>query len=328
MKNKKIALLITISLSIITLTSCTKDAQSSTSITAQNPKAEDSTFKADSSPSTKETTETTKTTENAEKITPANAVTKLDGRREEFLVRLDIIQKRLDLLPEKKNSDAGITISMKSFYGDSYRCYDDALNEIYNLLKEQLSQDIMKNLEAEEINWITQKENAANAAASEFKGGTFEPVAYNTSLYNSTKARCYELVNNYMTDSKFKINANKEEYLKELANIENELLSSQEYKDAGSGTTNSMFTYADKKYIKWDEQLNKIYSLLKQQLPSDEMSKLNKEELQWITQKETKAKKSEESQGVGSQLGSVAYQASLAFVTESRCYELVYKYMK
>ena len=58
----------------------------------------------------------------------------------------------------------------------------------------------MKNLQTEQIKWIEHKEAEANKEASQYKGGTFEFVAYNSSLYNSTKKRCYELVNKYMTD--------------------------------------------------------------------------------------------------------------------------------
>lgn len=330
MKNKKIAILIVIGLSIIALAACTKDnknVRNTMNSTEQNQQIKDSlnkdgnTSKADSSVSTNETTIN-------KNIKETNAVTKIEGRREEFLGRLDSIQKQLDVLPEKKNSDAGITVAMRSYYGESYDMYDKALNEIYSLLKEQLSQDTIKNLQAEEVKWINQKEDTANKAASQFKGGTFEPVAHSSSLYESTKSRCYELVNNYMTDSKIKINVNKQECRKKLDNIQNEILSSQEYKNAESGETSRMLAYADKEYNEWDGELNTIYNLLKQQLPSDEMKKLDKEEAQWITQKENKAKKSEEAQGVGSQLGNIAYKASLAHTTQSRCYELAYRYMK
>ncbi len=34
--------------------------------------------------------------------------------------------------------------------------------------------------------------------SDEVKGGTLEPVNYSLSLADSTKKRCYELVNNYM----------------------------------------------------------------------------------------------------------------------------------
>lgn len=257
-----------------------------------------------------------------------NASTKIEERREEFLGRLDNIQKQLDALPEKKDSDAGITNAMRSYYGEAFDMYDEALNEIYSLLKEQLSQDAMKSLKDEENNWIAEKEDAANKEAAQYKGGTFEFVAYNMSLYESTKKRCYELVNNYMTDSKIKINASKQDYVNKLDNIENKILSSKEYKNAENGITNDMMVLTDKEYNEWDGALNEIYNLLKQQLPSDKMKELQQEEEQWIIQKENKAKKVEESQGLGSQLGKIAYKASLAHTTQSRCYELVYRYMR
>lgn len=47
--------------------------------------------------------------------------------------KLDNIQKELDALLEKKDSDKGVTNDMKSYYGISYVTYDKALNEIYAL---------------------------------------------------------------------------------------------------------------------------------------------------------------------------------------------------
>lgn len=333
MKNKMIALVMVTALSTTILAGCaneSKKVQETIIKSEQNeqvtnsPNKVDNTIKVDSSVSTNESTEN----KNTQQSDVTSKVTKIEGRREEFLGKLDNIQKQLDILPEKKDSDAGITIAMRGFYGESYDMYDKALNEIYSLLKAQLSQDTMKKLQTEQIKWIKQKENTAKKDASSFEGGTFELVAYNSSLYESTKKRCYELVNNYMTDSKIKINVSKQDYIKKLDNIQNEILSSQEYKDAESGVTSSMLAYTDKEYKEWDGALNKIYVLLKEQLPSDEMKKLDKEEAQWIKLKENKAKEAEEPQGAGSQLGNVAYQASLAHTTQSRCYELVYRYMK
>lgn len=181
-KNKKISLLIVISLSIITLTACTKHGLDKV----------DNTSKADTSVSTNETTV-------IKNIQETNT-TKIEGRKEEFIGRLDSIQKQLDILPQKKDSDAGITSAMVSYYRESYDMYDKALIEIYSLLKEQLHEDSMKNLQTEQVKWMQQKENTANKAALEFKGGTLESVAYISSSYKSTKDRCYELVENYMTN--------------------------------------------------------------------------------------------------------------------------------
>lgn len=124
-----------------------------------------------------------------------------------------------------------------------------------------------------------------------------------------------------------KVQSRKQEYKNKLANIDKELKSSKEAKEAESGVTNAMRIYANKQYESWDKALNEIYGVLKQQLSADEMKKLNTEEVQWIKEKEAKAKKAA-SEFEGGTFASVAYSDSLAQTTKARCYELVDKYMK
>lgn len=213
MRSKKIVLSMVIALSIITFAACAKDSkinQNTLSITEQNQQVKDSIDKADNTnkvdnnhkTTSPATTSDTNANKNSKETNPSNPGSKIEGRRKEFLEKLDNIQKELDALPVKKDSDAGITNAMRSYYGISYDMYDKAINEIYTLLKNQLSSETMKTLQTEQIKWIKQKEADANNEASQFKGGTFEFVAFNSSLYESTKKRCYELVNNYMTDKK------------------------------------------------------------------------------------------------------------------------------
>ncbi|WRP07466.1 lysozyme inhibitor LprI family protein [Rossellomorea aquimaris] len=125
--------------------------------------------------------------------------TKIEGRKE-YLNKLDNIQKELDAMPDKKDSDKGVTNAMKNYYGVSYERYDEALNEIYSLLKKELSPEVMEELKAEQLKWIGQKEAKAEKERLKYEGGTFENVAWYISLYESTKDRCYELVNEYMTN--------------------------------------------------------------------------------------------------------------------------------
>jgi uncharacterized protein YecT (DUF1311 family) len=205
MNNKRLVLITITALSIITLSACAKGNeknQISAGKTEQNQQLKDSVGKADSTGKTAPAASTndTKETKNNQQTSTTNTAAKIEGRRKEFLGKLDNIQKELNALPVKKDSDKGVTSAMRSYYGIAYDMYDKALNEIYALLKKQLSPETMKNLQAEQLKWIKEKEAAANEAASEFKGGTFEFVAYNSSLYESTKKRCYELVNKYMTD--------------------------------------------------------------------------------------------------------------------------------
>lgn len=167
------------------------------SIENRNSQVEDSS--AENNAST-DTINVTKENENIQEDNATNTVTKIEGRRKEFLESLDNIQKELDALPEKKDSDKGVTNAMKNYYGRSYEMYDKELNEIYALLKKELSPETMKDLNTEQIKWIEQKEDTANEERLKYNGGTFENVAYYISLYESTKEKCYELVNEYMTD--------------------------------------------------------------------------------------------------------------------------------
>jgi uncharacterized protein YecT (DUF1311 family) len=126
-------------------------------------------------------------------------VTKVEGKQA-YAEKLDNIQKELDALPYKKDSDKGVTNAMKNYYGVAYEKYDGALNEIYALLKKELSPEVMAELKAEQLEWIKEKEEKAEKERLKYEGGTFEYVAWYISLYESTKERCYELVEEYMTD--------------------------------------------------------------------------------------------------------------------------------
>lgn len=194
MKNKKLVLNLAMILSVIMLVSCTKDNkenQNTVDKTNQSQQIKDNNSSTDDKDSKNE---------NSNGNTSENKVTKIEGRRKEFLERLDNIQKEIDSLPEKKDSDAGITNAMKNYYGIGYEMYDKELNNIYALLQKELSKEVIDSLEQEEIKWIDEKEKAGKEESLKYKGGTFEFVADKVSLYEATKNRCYELVNTYMTD--------------------------------------------------------------------------------------------------------------------------------
>jgi uncharacterized protein YecT (DUF1311 family) len=93
---------------------------------------------------------------------------------------------------------AGNTIEMKYAASEEYARWDAALNEIYGVLKTQLSTTEMSALEKEEVQWIKDKTIKAEKAAAEWAGGTGEQLQYTSSIARTTMDRCYELVNNYM----------------------------------------------------------------------------------------------------------------------------------
>lgn len=75
-----------------------------------------------------------------------------------------------------------------------YLVWDEALNQLWQDLKELLSEEEMKQLTNEELAWIQEKEQAALDAAEAYEGGSIYPTIYYSTLSNLTKQRVYELL--------------------------------------------------------------------------------------------------------------------------------------
>lgn len=193
--NKRIFLAKILVILLVGMSACSNSADEAT-ITNDETQSEDESTE-DTSNDDKDDEETVST---QEEVQENQTVDKVVGRKTEFLQMLDNVQKELDALPVKEEADNGITAGMSEFYGISYEMYDEALNEIYALLQNELSPEIIRELEVRQVKWIEHKENLAIQDSEEFGGGSFANVAYVSSLYESTKTRCYDLVNNYMTD--------------------------------------------------------------------------------------------------------------------------------
>jgi len=147
---------------------------------------------------TKKTTDENKGTEEKadSKVVEEKKDTTLESsKKQTYIDKLDKIKVGLKDLDKLY---AGNTLEMKGAAGQEYDRWDVALNEIYGVLKTQLSTSEMSALEKEEVQWIKDKEEKAKKASLEFQGGTGESLAYTSSLATTTKERCYELVNKYM----------------------------------------------------------------------------------------------------------------------------------
>ncbi|MGM9977761.1 MAG: lysozyme inhibitor LprI family protein [Clostridium sp.] len=194
---KKGIILVLISLSIV-MVGCTKNNEIVHTKTVSS--NETSTEKVDTKTVTNNeiSTETvdTKTVSNNETLTETSNKENEEKKsyKEEYLKKLDSLDEYL-----KTSVNEGITtIEMKEAENTRYKSWDDMLNDIYNLLKTQLTEDEMKKLQEEEIEWIKYRDETAENEAKKFEGGTLQPIAYISSLTETTKNRCYELVNNYM----------------------------------------------------------------------------------------------------------------------------------
>ncbi len=114
----------------------------------------------------------------------------------------------------------------------------------------------------------------------------------------------------------------KGEYLEKL----NKMEEADRYAEGGE-TMSEMVAQEEERYQKWDEELNKIYDVLEEQLPPDQMDKLREKQRNWVEHRDEAAKEASLKYEGGSteELEYVATQASL---TRERCYGLVARYMK
>lgn len=117
----------------------------------------------------------------------------------------------------------------------------------------------------------------------------------------------------------------KEKYLKKLNETKKE-------QDKIRGNSENLITIELKnlegnRYDVWNGLLNEVYAVLKKQLNSDEMEKLQKEQMEWIKQRDKSALKASEKYKGGT-MEHLEYTVVLNNLTEERTFELVEKYMK
>ena len=117
-----------------------------------------------------------------------------EGQRTEYLKKLNDTKKELDEVEAKDSS----TYALKAVENERWENWDELLNEIYGVLKEQLLPDEMEQLREEQRDWIKFRDERALESSLQYKGGTMEQLEYVIVLANLTEERCFELVENYM----------------------------------------------------------------------------------------------------------------------------------
>ncbi|NQX44303.1 DUF1311 domain-containing protein [Paenibacillus tritici] len=132
----------------------------------------------------------------APEATPKATPEAEESQRQAYFDKLDKIEEGLSDL--KALSDSGITADMKEAASKEHERWDKALNEIYQVLKQQLSETDMAALKKEQLSWIKERDETAAKAAAQYKGGTMEGLEYAATLAGVTKDRCYKLVELYM----------------------------------------------------------------------------------------------------------------------------------
>lgn len=116
--------------------------------------------------------------------------------KKDYLDKLDFIEEGMSDLDYLY--DSGTTVDFVEAEGTRLKRWDDMLNEIYSLLKTQLTESEMKELKSKQLAWIEYRDKTAENEANAAGGGSLTTVDYNSTLATLTKERCYELVNTYL----------------------------------------------------------------------------------------------------------------------------------
>lgn len=89
---------------------------------------------------------------------------------------------------------AGQTQLELSFAAEElYRLWDGVLNAAWQLLQEELDPEAMRQLTAEQLTWIAEKEAAVAAAGEAYAGGSMQPMAESLEAARLTEQRVYVL---------------------------------------------------------------------------------------------------------------------------------------
>ncbi|MGR3763034.1 lysozyme inhibitor LprI family protein [Rossellomorea sp. NS-SX7] len=116
--------------------------------------------------------------------------------KEEYLEKLHDAQVEVEELREATTDDS--TYALKYVEGERFDIWDGLLNDIYGVLKEQLSPEEMEQLRVEQREWIKHRDETAKQASLKYEGGTMEQLEYVAVENNLTEKRCFELVEEYM----------------------------------------------------------------------------------------------------------------------------------
>ena len=137
--------------------------------------------------------------ETADQGTEAQASAAQEAAAQETIEPLDIlaeleqVEEQSAQLEEQITTYASSQLELNLASRDLYYLWDEELNDIWSRLKELLSEEEMSALTTEELEWIAFKEAEAEAAGSEYEGGSMQPMIMNLRKAELTRERVYEL---------------------------------------------------------------------------------------------------------------------------------------
>lgn len=111
--------------------------------------------------------------------------------------KIDVLVSQTELqaaLLKEELQNAVTQGDMNSLSLQIYEAWDGTLNEIWGILKDNLSEAAMAKLTEEELEWIQEKEKAVQEAGAEVEGGSIYPLIVNSKASEMTRERVFELL--------------------------------------------------------------------------------------------------------------------------------------
>ena len=112
---------------------------------------------------------------------------------------LEKVKEETDEHEESLKSGLLSQIEMNQTSQTIFTCWDNELNSIWNDIKLYLPEEEYNQVLSEQREWIQKKDAKAEADAADCEGGSLYPTIYYGSEAESTRERCYELVE-YLKD--------------------------------------------------------------------------------------------------------------------------------
>ena len=117
----------------------------------------------------------------------------LENKREEYLNKFSEINNEVS-----EFNYSGTDTQIKDTYSLVLKKWDNALNEIYNDLKNILSSTDMELLRIAQKDWVIRRDKRAEEDSKMYGSNSTEEIEYTKSLADSIKERYYELIENYL----------------------------------------------------------------------------------------------------------------------------------
>ena len=114
--------------------------------------------------------------------------------RESLKDVIPMTKTRADELEASLAGDSLTQAEMNEIAGELYQVWDDALNTVWNVLKQTLSAETMDALTSEQKLWISEKERAAADAGASSGGGSMQDFIVWQKKAELTRERVYELL--------------------------------------------------------------------------------------------------------------------------------------